>query len=65
MIIIHTKSFDTSYKKLKSHTKEYNNLLKILGIIENTSSFKELKNLPQVKMYHFERLKYNKSDYYQ
>ena len=64
MEIIHTKSFDNTYKKLKNHHKEYNNFLKLLDIIENTKSFKELVNLPQCKMYKLERMKYDKNDYY-
>lgn len=59
--IIHSKTFDSSLKK---HKLEYNNLLKILSIIENTDNFKELTLLPQVKMYGFERLKHQNNSYY-
>ena len=64
MIIIHTKSFDNSLKKIKKHKLEYENIYKILDIIEITNTFQELVNLPQSKMYGFERLKHDKSDYY-
>lgn len=64
MNIIHTKSFDSSLKKLKRHHVEYENIFKILDIIENADNFCELCLLPQVSMYSFERLKHDKSDYY-
>ena len=64
MNIIHTKNFDSAFKKLQKHRVEYNNLLKILDIIENTNTFNELLILPQVKMYGFERMKYDKRDFY-
>ena len=64
MDIIHTKSFDSSFKKLKRHPIEYTNLFKILDIIENVDDFNQLCNLPQVFIYGFERLKHDKSDYY-
>ena len=64
MIIKHTKSFDRTFKKLKKHNNEYNNCCKIIEIIENTRTFDDLCNLPQVKMYGFERLKHNLNDYY-
>ena len=64
MEIIHTKSFDSSLKKLKRHHLEYDNLFKILDIIENVDDFKQLCNLPQVSMYGFERLKHDKNDFY-
>ena len=64
MNIIHSKTFDSNLKKIKKHKIEYNNLLKILNIIENTDNFKELTLLPQIKMYGFERLKYQYNDYY-
>lgn len=64
MIIIHTKTFDSSLKKLKRHHLEYDNLFKILDIIENADDFIQLSNLPQVSMYGFERLKHDKNDYY-
>ena len=64
MIIIHTKNFDTTYKKLKKHKLEYNNLLKILDVIENIDSFNELLLLPQAKLYGFEHLKHDMSDFY-
>ena len=62
--IIRTKNFDKSYKYIKKYNKEYTNLNKIIDIIENTSSFKVLCNLPQVRMYGFERLKHDKKDFY-
>ena len=62
--IIHSKTFDSNLKKIKKHKIEYNNLLKILNIIENTDNFKELTLLPQIKMYGFEGLKYQYNDYY-
>ncbi len=64
LIIIRTKTFDKTYKDIKKHNKEFSNLLKIIDIIENSNSFKELCGLPQVNMYGFERLKHDKSDYY-
>ncbi len=64
MDIKHTKNFDNTLKKLKSHHKEYNNFLNILDIIEHARDFKVLTNLPQCKMFNFERLKYDKSEYY-
>ena len=64
MNIIHTKSFDNSYKKLNKHKKEYENFKKIIDMIEFSSSFKELENLPQVRMYGFERLRHDKNEYY-
>lgn len=64
MKIIHTRNFDKTFKKLKKHNQEYNNLLKILDIIENANTFNELLKLPHLKMYGFERLKYDKSDFY-
>ena len=64
MNIIHTKSIDNTLKKLKSHHKEYNNLFKILDIIENAKDFNVLINLPQCKIFNFERLKYDKNEYY-
>ena len=62
--ILHSKTFDKSFKSLKKHKNEYNNLLKVLNIIENVDTFKELMCLPQVKMYGFERLKYQNNMYY-
>lgn len=64
MDIIHTKSFDSSLKKLKRHRVEYTNLFKILDIIENVDDFNQLCHLPQASMYGFERLKHDQSDYY-
>ena len=64
MRIIHTKSFDSSLKRLKKHQLEYNNLNKIINIIENSDDFNQLIKLPQVVMYGFERLKHDKNDYY-
>ena len=64
MHIIHTKTFDSSYKKLKKHRKEYSNLLIILDLIENARDFNELCKLPQSKIYKLERLKHEMSNYY-
>ena len=64
MIILHTKNFDKSYKKIKKYNKEYQNLLKIIEMIENSKTFTDLCLLPQVKMYGFERLKHELNDYY-
>ena len=63
-IATRTKTFDSTVKKLKKKSKEYDNLVKILDIIEYTETFKELAKLPQVTMYGFERLKYDKNEYY-
>lgn len=64
MNIIYTKSYDNSIKKLKKHKNEYDNLLKIEKILRNAKDFKELCNLPIVKMYHFERLKHELNEFY-
>lgn len=59
MKIIYTKSYDKSYKKIKKHSREYNNLLVILDIIESSEDFETLIKLPIVQIYGFERLKHN------
>ena len=64
MRIIYTKSYEKTYKKIKKHVLEYNNLLKILDIIENVDTFNELLNLPIAKMYGFEQLKYENNEFY-
>ena len=64
MNIIHTKNFDSAFKKIKKHRLEYNNLLKILDMIENIDTFDELLILPQAKMYGLERMKYDKNIFY-
>ena len=64
MKIIYVNGFNQGLKKLKKHHIEYNNSLKIIDFIENTSNFNELKASPFAKMYGFERLKYQNNKYY-
>lgn len=64
MRIIYTKSYDKGLKKLKKYNEELKRLNKIINIIEYSSNFNELCNLPIVKLYNFERLKYMLNDYY-
>lgn len=64
MNIIYTKSYDSGFKKLKKHTKELENLKKIIHIVENADNFNILINLPIAKMYGFERLKHKLNEFY-
>lgn len=64
MNIIYTKSYDQSKKKLKKYLIEMDNLNKIIDLLEQHSSFKELVNNTLTRMYHFERLKYEHNNYY-
>lgn len=64
MKIIYTKSYDKCLKKLKKYNYEYNNLNKILKIIREAFDFDELIRIPILHKYHFERLKYDKNDFY-
>lgn len=64
MNIIYTKSYDNGLKKLKKHKIEYDNLLKIIHMIENVDTFSMLKVLPMAKIYNFERLKHNNNKFY-
>lgn len=62
--IIYTKSYDQTKKKLKKYVNESNNLNRIIDLIEVHSNFDMLIHNPLIKMYHFERLKYEHNDYY-
>ena len=64
MQIIYTKSYDRCLKKLKKHNNEYNNLDKIIKIIRTAKNFNELKQIPILKKYNFERLKYQYNEFY-
>lgn len=64
MNIIYTKSYLKGLKKLNKHSKEIDNLRKIIVFITNARDFNELKYLPMVKIYNFERLKYKYNDLY-
>lgn len=64
MKIIYTKSYDQTRKKLKKYPVEQDNLNRIIELIENHSSLTELFNNPLVRLYHFERLKYDLNQYY-
>lgn len=62
--IIYTKSYDQTKKKLKKYVNESNNLNRIIDLIEVHSNFDMLIHNPLIKMYRFERLKYEYNDYY-
>lgn len=64
MNLKYTKSYDNTVKKLKKFTAQKETLNIILDIINNSTDFDELKNNPIVRMYRFERLKYELNEFY-
>ncbi len=64
MNLIYTKSFDSSVKKLKNYKEELWLLEEILDTIKSFDSFDLMIHDPILHMYHFERLKYDLSDFY-
>ena len=64
MNLKYTKSYDNTVKKLKKFTAQKETLNIILDIINNSTDFEELKNNPIVRMYRFERLKYESNEFY-
>lgn len=64
MNIIYTKSYDKSFKNLKSHHKENEILNYIIDYIKHKNNFSEIFNDPLSRMYGFERLKYQYNEFY-
>ena len=64
MKIIYTKSYDSTFKKLKKYPSGLDKLQDIISFVENSSSLEELINNPMAKLYDFERLKYGLNEFY-
>lgn len=64
MKVLYTKSYDNTFKNLKKHYKELSELNDILDLINNSTDFNELNNNPLAKLYDFEPLKYQLSEFY-
>lgn len=62
--IIYTKSYISTYKKLKNHIKEKEKLDIILLYISSADDFNYIKNDSLAKVYNFERLKHNLNEFY-
>ena len=62
--IIYTKSYNNSFKKLKNHHKEKEELNDILDYLRSKKSFSSIIDDSISKVYGFERLKYQYSDFY-
>ena len=56
--IKYTKSYDNTFKKLKTHRNELANLEKIISLIKYSQNISELIDNPLSKMYKLEQLKY-------
>ena len=64
MNIIYTKGYNTSIKKLKNHHKEKEELNDILDYLRSKKTFSSIMNDSISKIYGFERLKHQYSDFY-
>lgn len=64
MKLLYTKSYDNTVKLLKKHNQEKNKLNEILELINNSTSFSELKVNPITKLFHFEQLKHELNNFY-
>ena len=64
MNIIYTKSYDNSLKKLKKHKREQKELQNIIEYLQNKDTFIDILDDPIARMYGFERLKYQLSEFY-
>lgn len=64
MKIIYTKGYNNSYKKLKNHHKEKEELNMILDYLRSMSDFSSIINDSIAKIYGFERLKHKYSEFY-
>ena len=65
MKIFYSKSYDKCYKNLKKHSKERENLDKLLNDLQNVVDFDALVVNNYFKVhYNFERLKYQNSNFY-
>lgn len=57
MEVKYTKSYDTTLKKLKKHKLEFENLKRIIEIIERSPNMESLNFSPVAKIYGYEKLK--------